>query len=379
MEIKDSLVRWFIRNILLPKNEIIDKPGFIIFTLSSKIGRVDLREILLPETIFIKLENETINHFNGKGAQLLYSVGKKFGYRYALSSNYPIAKNRKEFEKISYFLVRFLESVYARKIEYETNFNKKLFVFKAYDWIVCRKNGLGYIFSTGAGAGMLAYAFQDFNIEAIQPKCQGRGDDYCEIICGKLNDLKTLVKDVYTETDLIKLNLKSDEYEKINKLRVPRYAKNSFKTFLDSKIFRYEHGIIRHREERLLWLESSIMYLLEKELKKLPHALDILWKVSYDWGKKLAEKAGKQNPAKFIMDFFPALGFGDILVLEKSGKYKIYVNYFPWTKWAQEIDFAMFRAMLSGIIAGFIGREVKLKLIERNTSSSKGFSLVLGE
>lgn len=39
------------------------------------------------------------------------------------------------------------------------------------------------------------------------------------------------------------------------------------------------------------------------------------------------------------MKFFPALGFGDILVTKKKGKYKVYVNYFPWIKWANEVRF----------------------------------------
>ena len=62
-----------------------------------------------------------------------------------------------------------------------------------------------------------------------------------------------------------------------------------------------------------------------------------------------------------IFRFFPALGFGDILATIKKGKYKIYVNYFPWTKWANEIDFIMFRGMLSGVIFGFTGKKVELK------------------
>jgi len=35
-----------------------------------------------------------------------------------------------------------------------------------------------------------------------------------------------------------------------------------------------------------------------------------------------------------------------------------FINYFPWTKWADEVDFVMFRAMLSSVIAGFMGRKV---------------------
>ena len=118
-------------------------------------------------------------------------------------------------------------------------------------------------------------------------------------------------------------------------------------------------------------VEASFMYILEKELKKVENGLEILWQVSFDFGKRLAELAGKQDPCKFIMDFFPALGFGDILVVEKKSKYEVFVNYFPWLEWYDEVDFTMFRGMLSGVISGFIGKNVELK--ELDIDLSKGY------
>jgi len=50
------------------------------------------------------------------------------------------------------------------------------------DYIVCRKNGRGEIFSEGGIAGIWSYVCQDPTIEAVQIKCQGRGDPECEVI-----------------------------------------------------------------------------------------------------------------------------------------------------------------------------------------------------
>jgi len=50
------------------------------------------------------------------------------------------------------------------------------------DYIVCRKNGRGEIFSEGGIAGIWSYVCQDPTIEAVQIKCQGREDKWCEVI-----------------------------------------------------------------------------------------------------------------------------------------------------------------------------------------------------
>ena len=85
--------------------------------------------------------------------------------------------------------------------------------------------------------------------------------------------------------------------------------------------------------------------------------------------KKIAEISGKQDPCKFITDFFPALGFGDVLAVTKKGEYEIIVNYFPWLGMYKDIGFTMFRGMLSGVISGFTGKKVELNKIDTDVSS----------
>jgi len=376
VHIEDKIVSWFIRNIILPRNEIIDNPGFIILKISKEKDITNLREILIPEYIIAEIEKIVVEKYKEIGKQILYSIGKKFGYEFALASYYPHTKNEKEFTSFSYFLVRYLEAIYADKITHEIDFKNKKFILKSWNWIVCNKNGLGFIFSDGTASGMLAYAFQDHSIEGVQTRCQGRGDEYCEILCAPESYLKDIGINFLKERDLLGLEINRKVYNDMNKIRSSYYAKNSLRSLLDMRSITYVHGKIEYKGERLLLIESSIMYILEKELKKLENGLKILWDISFDWGKELSKKAGKQDPAKFIMDFFPALGFGDIFV--KKNPWRVLVNYFPWTKWADEIDFVIFRGIFSGIITELSGKVVNLKKFKKNISS-QGFSIIIEE
>lgn len=50
------------------------------------------------------------------------------------------------------------------------------------------------------------------------------------------------------------------------------------------------------------------------------------------------------------MDFFPALGFGDIASLSPDGS-KIAAIYYPWTVLSKQSKYIIFRGLLSGILS----------------------------
>ena len=76
VEVKDKVVEWFIRNILLPRNELIDNPGFIINKVTKEGGEVYLRDVFMPEQLFVKIEDRVTEQYGDEGAEALYSVGK---------------------------------------------------------------------------------------------------------------------------------------------------------------------------------------------------------------------------------------------------------------------------------------------------------------
>ncbi|MBU5678650.1 MAG: hypothetical protein KQA36_02025, partial [Candidatus Aenigmarchaeota archaeon] len=348
-----------------PKKENIENPGFII----EKIDHNQNREIFIPEMLFCDLESRL------KNRKILYIIGKNYGNIYSLICNFPTKNTTKNLSQFIYFLVRAVESIYANLLSHEARIPEKIFILRMKDYIICRKNGLGYIFSEGGIAGIWAYACQDPSIEAIQIKCQGRGDKECEVIAAPY---KTLVRMGYKPIRCKKLEKGklTPEYKIFNEIRPTSWARNSLKSLIDAGFFDYKHGQVTYRGERFFLCEASFMYILEKELKKIKNGLKILWDCSFDFGKRLAEISGKQEPCKFIMDFFPALGFGDILALKKKGRYEIFVKYFPWLEWYKDIDFTMFRGMLSGVISGFTGEKVELKKVEKSVSSGY-FSLFI--
>jgi len=161
MSVKDKLFVWLIRNLILPQRENISDPGFI----KERIGNNENREIFFFESFLSSLE-KTVNK------EILYYIGKKYGYTYSNVCKFPTFKKKiEDIENFIYFLVRSVESIYASGISHKLKINKKIFALKMRDYIVCSKNGLGYIFSEGGIAGIWAYACQDLTIEAVQPKC----------------------------------------------------------------------------------------------------------------------------------------------------------------------------------------------------------------
>lgn len=369
MSVKDRVVSWYVNNIILPKIEITDNPGFILENMSSIKPSVVLREIFLPESLVACLEDRV--------GRSLYAVGKKFGYIYSGLSDFPRIDelSRKEFVNFVYFLIRYTEGTYASRITHELDYEHKSMKIAMTNYIVCRRNGMGSLFSEGGIAGIWAYMMRDKTVEAVQETCQGRGDKRCEVITAPYRVLRDMGKRPQVCTQLEKATL-DRTYLDINKARPARWASHSLKSMMESGFFKYAHGQVTFKGERFFLTEASFMYVLEEELRKEKNGLSALWDVSFDCGKHIAAVSGQNDPSMFIPDFLPALGFGDIMVT--SHPWKVMVNCFPWGKWSDAADFVMFRGLLSGLITGMTGRGVRLQRIQKDVSG-EGFSLIVQE
>ncbi|MEM5828766.1 MAG: hypothetical protein QW480_00780 [Candidatus Aenigmatarchaeota archaeon] len=340
----DRIISSYVRYILIPKVLRLDIPGFIIEDFTRVGQNTILRVVFLPEGLFIRLEYKLKPSF-------LYFVGKKFSYSYSQISNLPTIKNLslKNFLRFVSFYIKFVEGTQSSGFSHKVDIKRKLFQLKMKNYVVCSRNGKGYLLPLGGVAGIWAWMLQDLEIEAVQPKCEGRGDNSCVVLAAPYQTLREMGYKPLKFTSIEKIQLDYSKYNTINKIRTVTWAKNSLKNMIDAGLLKYEHGIIKYFDERFFLCGVELIYILEKELKKIKNGLKILWDCSFDFGKRLAEISGKQEPCKFIMDFFPALGFGDILALKKKGRYEIFVKYFPWLEWYKDIDFTMFRGMLSRI------------------------------
>lgn len=378
-EIKDGLVRWFIRNIIIPKQEIIDKPGFVVTQFAEKGKQVYLRELFYPESLYIDFEKAVVAKYGDQGRQVLYSAGKKFGILYCKSSYFSQLGTNSEKEIISlmYNFVRYNECTWANKIDHELDLKRKRIQFTHDGFIVCRLSGVGSIWTEGSAIGLWAHVMNDPSIEGVQIKCQGRGDERCIMVSAPPAVLKSEGLKFFSETDFTGLEL-GKNYKEINSLREARYARQSFKSLVDSNFFKYERGVVERKGERHFLCEASQMYLIEVEVKKLPGGPDLLYRTAFDFGKRLAKKEVKAEASQFVTDYMSALGWGDISVNKREGKHLVISRSFPWLKFADEIDFATYRGIISGLLSGFLDKEIHLKKVNKDLSSGC-FTLTISE
>lgn len=357
--VKDKVVTWWIQNVILPQREIIDKPGFIVTTFTEKKFTTYLREFFIPEKLFEIIENRIVENYGVKGRQVLYSSGKKFGYIYASLSNFTTFKNSsaEDISKFAYFLVRYIEGTYAQQAEHEADVKQKRFTIYFDNYIICRHNGIGHIMTEGGITGIWSYGMQDNSIEGVQLECQGRGNQRCYIICAPDNEIQEKTKNFFCEKNLTEL--KSDlTYKTLNEIQKTTYVKNSLKDLLDAGFFTYKKGIISYKNNRFFHCESHILYLLEEEIIKLENGEQILFDSCVEYGKFIAESYGKKDYQKFIPDFFSALGFGDILVVD-SDALSIAFIYYPWTIYSKQSKYIILRGIMSGIVSSLSSEEIR--------------------
>lgn len=361
MPFKDRLFSWFIKNILLPKIEIIDKPGFIIDAFTDKNNETYLRDIFIEEQLFSIIEKRIVEWYGNRGRQALYSAGKKFGYVYSSVSNFTRLdeNNKKEFLDFAYFLVRYITAIYSEKTKHEIDLKRKRFSIELDNYVVCHENGLGHIMTEGGISGIWAHMVKDKTVEGLQIECQGRGDKKCVLVAQPLTEFKKDRLNPFIEIDLTDL-LFTEEYKKFNSIRKTEFAQNSLKKLLDTNIFNYSKGVLTYKGLRYFHCESHCLYLIEEEVAKLSNGENNLFDICFEFGKKLQKEYGGEDYKEFINDYFPALGWGDVFVLGSKNTLSIKSIYYPWTIYSKNSKYIIFRGILSGFISACTGNNIRL-------------------
>jgi hypothetical protein len=377
MPVKDRIVTWFIQHVLVPKIEIIDNPGFVINTLSDRTKTTFLRELFLPERLFEIIETNIVNKHGELGEKILYSCGKKFGYSYASLSQFPTIVNhsKNEIANFIYFFIKYLETLYASYANYKADINNKILTITFKDYIICRNNGLGHIMTEGGSVGVWAYIMQDKSLEAIQLLCQGRGDKDCFILCAPKEKIEKENKKFFVEDELAEIK-NDDIYRLLNKIGVTTYAKNSLKDLIDVNFFDYSEGIVSYKKNRFFSCDAHILYIIENEIINLSDGETLLFQSCFEYGKILQENYGHNDYKKFIMDFFPALGFGDIFVANEK---KVIVQFYPWTDFSNKSKYIIFRGMLSGFITASLNKTVEFNKYDINIDDHLTLIIQSGE
>jgi predicted hydrocarbon binding protein len=369
-DVKDKIATWYIQNFIISRAQVFDKPGFIQFKISGNTNSYS-RQIILPESFFVNIENKLIENLPD-GSELLYELGKKFGYRFALVGNMKSFENINsiEFKEYVYLITRFVEGTYASKINhYLSNSNKEI-KFELDNFIICSKSGKGDFLSAGGIAGIWSRLINSSSFDAIHSHCQGRGDKFCETLVKSSDNWENKKFPNITSDELKLLNLSQDYFE-INKLVEIENSSKSFQFLLDTKVFSYDHGVIKKGAERFFIIESSIIYLIELIFKKNPIAIKTLKEVSFESGMNLVEES---SSIQYLIDVWSAFGLGDLYILKKGESYLVNINFCPWTKFCQNIDYIFISSVLSGALSKISKNKIQLKKTFSGFSG-KGFTV----
>jgi len=375
MPIKDKVVSWYIKNYLIPRAQIFNQPGFVIFRISGKTN-IYSRQFIMPESFYSDLERMIVAKMGKKGKELLYHAGKKFGWRFATVSNVMTIKDLSEQKFLAYAnnLFKFIEGTYASEIKNKVDLEKNMVIFTTKNFIICEQSGQGYFLSAGGAGGLWAKLLENPMIEGVHPVCQGRGNsNHCKLVCSTPDILRDYDDEVFIETNVKNLEVDST-YRSINKVMPTSFSQKSFDDLLKSNIFIYKKGIIKKEHERFFVVETSSMYLIEKEFQKNRKALDILYKSSINTGRNMAASFSLSSTMA-LMDLLTAFGWGDVLVENKSGKIRIIMKYFPWTRFAKDIKFIAMRGLIEGMLLEILKKKIHLKLSDKKTEAG-GISLI---
>ncbi len=369
-QVKDKLASWYVQKFVISKSQVFDFPGFVQFKITGTTNSYS-RQIILPENFFVETENE-LCLFGETGKKLLYSLGKKFGYRFATVGNLKSFDNLNsiEFKEYVYLVTRFVEGTYSSGITYELDIVNKKILFRLNDFVICSKSGKGYFLSAGGIAGIWAKLLGNINVEAVHSECQGRGAKNCVVEAAPKEVLTKFGSELIVETDLIDLGL-SKEYFEINSPKKIINSSKSFQFFLDSKLFSYEKGMMKHNGQRYFIIESSILHLMEIIFSKNLQSNDAFAKVSFKTG---SDFFSNRDNLSFLVDVFSAFGFGDMYVVKKGESFLVNVDYVPWTHFCKDLKHIFFANFISGALSKIKGTPINLKLTFSGFNG-KGYTL----
>lgn len=352
--IEESDMSWYLKNIEMSGKGILDHPGFI----SENIGehkRRYLRNVAVPEDIYINIEDRVDE------PKLLYKIGKKFGYRYAMINGLAerSEEDKSNFTKSTRKFLKYLESIcYWSNGHFNLDYEEDILYLSLEDFLVCNKRGSGKLF-LGAMAGFWCYMVESKKVEAVQTECEGQKDEKCEIKIAPRSELKDSFK-----IDMEKINLDvSENYKIFNEIEDTKYADNSMEDYEKVGFFKHQDGLFVHNNMRYVWTESSLIEIIENELEDFG---ELLFGCAFQAGQNIPQDEAKKSMREFIIEYLSATGWGDTKVKKDDEGYQIESSMFPWTKFTSNTGYPIFRGMVSGIITKFKHREIKLKTIRKH-------------
>lgn len=375
--IGESFINWFVNNFILTSYIDYKKPGYIIVSFKSEGKEVYFRDLLLPEELFVDIEKRVVEEYKDKGKQVLYNIGVTLGYIFADMFNVPTVKTHEKNKLENYFnfAFKFNFSTWAKSAKIDKlDIDNHSVDFLFDDHIICRKNGLGLIITTGAEAGSGKFFFADDSLEVVQIKCCGKGDKFCQTIWRSDKELKKQKIDFIKGKCLD--SIKNYGLEKENNLVKPAtFCKKAAFDYIQAKIFVWKDNKLTFKDNTLFDCNAILYYLIEVHIGELKKGDKLLFDIGFNYGKKI----GINNSAQLIPDLLSSLGFGDTVITQSNNKIQITIKHFPWSVLEKNVkEFSLMKGFTSGILSEALKRNVILTSCEKILQGND-FILILKE
>jgi hypothetical protein len=365
--LKNRASSWFLKNLIKPRMEKMDTPGYIIAKIG---GKSKLREVMLPEKMIVDIENRLEDQLGQEGMSLLHSTGKLWGWRYADISHFPraSASSGPKLRTFMNLFVRYIESVYADNIEHEIEKQNKSFNLEVENYVVHRKNDKGYLLLTGVWSGLVAWLYSDPSLGCRTYNQNNTSNREIGLRFGPNEQLKDSDHNTRISEDVPGLHKR---YRSINKVTDLNHADNSANDLIKQGILECgKDGNIRYGDNRFVIVEATLPYLLDSRIGDREDAKGIVFESAFETGMEIADGEN----LSFISDYLPAIGYGGVEIL-KNGK-EIRVYSYPWTRFADESSFVLFRGFVSGMVSATKGEKCVYSDYRTDISSGQ-FELTL--
>jgi len=331
----------------LLSNQILDftNPGFVISRFGG-FGNVYKRTLLFPEDLLCLVEEYLIKRYGEEGEKLLYSVGKDFAFNFGDYSNFPTIKNASEedIKSLAFNFLKFIGSIWCENLTVKDfNVKKKTaeVIFK--NFIVFRKNGLGYSIMDGATTGFFDFFINDDSREGSR-KVLSKSEVAIHVGDSTFNIPS---KNYHLN---VKENFTLNSPNEIKKPSLNDLIKNGLVIYKNNK-FVIEGNVF-------FQCEINFLYILELKFKERG-CEEVLFDAGFNFSKLFLKNLLKDNKEKlsFSSDFFSALGFGDVNFFHDH----VVCKSFPWSPLINKIDLMLFKGMFSGILSLAANENISLK------------------
>lgn len=344
-----SVANFFLERILTNVTRI-NEPGYLTSSFPTIEGQsIFERMFFIPESFFVNLENEISQSYpNGKSK--LYSIGKKFGYRFAsilkLSKKDPITSASSVF--------RFLQTIYADKISIiECDPKSKKFILETKNLAITSKNGMGYILTVGGCAGIWDYLTNDYSVECSVKK---ESDTDYQLICAPDYILKNLGLDIF-KCDSMPEHIETSEYKSYNTFKNDEQSSdNNFhiKKMIETQLLTYENGNMEIAKHRIILVEISLLHEIENTLDR-----NTIYNAAYGCFYELGKDLGKYGyGVSFLSEILTSFGFGIVTVIVEKNNTKLNFSGYPYTPGFNTNTYSLIRGLISGYIDGNSGNKI---------------------